>query len=84
MVLIHVKSADEKNQFLFEAQTTASIGELREELIDLHNLRLKTLQLSDACKGLAAHGPLRPEETRGLTEEVRLVHVKYVLLLLAP
>nr|CEL67885.1 TPA: Uncharacterized protein C21orf59 [Neospora caninum Liverpool] len=70
MVLIHVKTSDEKNQFLYEAQTSVSIGELLQELIELHNLRLKTIHLSDACKGLAAHGPLRPEETRGLTAEV--------------
>ncbi|KYF46606.1 putative protein c21orf59 [Toxoplasma gondii TgCatPRC2] len=70
MVLIHVKTSDEKNQFLYETQTSVRIGHLQEELIELHNLRLKTIYLSDACKGLSAHGPLRPEETRGLTAEV--------------
>ncbi|PFH35635.1 putative protein c21orf59 [Besnoitia besnoiti] len=70
MVLIHVKTTDEKNQFLFETQAAVRVNELREELVDLYNLRLQTLQLADACKGLAAHGPLRPEETRGLTAEV--------------
>merc|ERR1712118_652721 len=37
---------------------------------EVHNLRLKVLRLAISCKELAKHGPLRPEETRGLSDSI--------------
>eukprot|EP00916_Digyalum_oweni_P006215 GHVL01010738.1.p1 GENE.GHVL01010738.1~~GHVL01010738.1.p1 ORF type:complete len:288 (+),score=46.85 GHVL01010738.1:60-923(+) len=70
MVLLHVKGLSDSNQFLYETSLTTKVSDLLDELTEIHNMRLKTLRLSDACKGLAAYGPLRPEEMRGLSSGV--------------
>ena len=68
MVILHVKR--NAHEFLFETTTSIAVSELVRQLSDLHNARLKVLRLSAALRALAAHGPLRPEETRGLSKEV--------------
>lgn len=68
MVLLDVKRGEKKNEFLFETTVKANVGDLTRELCDLHNLRLKVLRLAGTCKELAKHGPLRPEETRGISD----------------
>ncbi|CDJ40149.1 hypothetical protein, conserved [Eimeria tenella] len=70
MVLLHVKTADDSNQFLFEVETKEKVRDIMHELTSLHLKRIQTLKLADAAEALATYGPLRPEETRGLTEEV--------------
>eukprot|EP00919_Chromeraceae_sp_WS-2016_P013202 GHVR01030866.1.p1 GENE.GHVR01030866.1~~GHVR01030866.1.p1 ORF type:complete len:289 (+),score=81.89 GHVR01030866.1:44-910(+) len=70
MVILHVKRPTDKNTFLFETTTSISCKTLLEQLVELHDLRLKTLRFADAIDGLACHGPLRPEEARGLSDEV--------------
>jgi len=68
MVLLDVKRGEKKNEFLYETTVKTNVGDLLKELCDLHNLRLKVIRLSLAGKELAKHGPLRPEETRGISD----------------
>ncbi|KAL8424765.1 hypothetical protein Efla_001354 [Eimeria flavescens] len=70
MVLLHVKTADDRNQFLFETTAKEKVKNIVEAVTSIHLTRLQALKSSEAAEALAAHGPLRPEETRGLTEEV--------------
>ncbi|CAD2090305.1 conserved protein, unknown function [Plasmodium vinckei brucechwatti] len=68
MVLIYVKMSDESHSFLYETNVNNLIKNLKEDLINIYNLRCKILKLLDASLELAKHGPLRPEEFRGLAE----------------
>jgi len=70
MVILDVKRTEKKNEFLFETTVKIDVKDLLRELCDLHNLRLKVLRLSVTCKELAKHGPIRPEETRGISSEI--------------
>ncbi|KAF4676614.1 eukaryotic translation initiation factor 3 subunit E [Perkinsus olseni] len=70
MVVLHVKRTSPKGEFLFETTAGISVTDLKKQLVELHNKRIKCLRLADALRELAKHGPLRPEETRGLSEEV--------------
>lgn len=70
MVLLEVKRSDKKNEFMYETTTKIPVEELIGELVDLHNLRLKVQRLAMSCRELAKHGPIRPEETRGLSDSV--------------
>lgn len=70
MVLLHVKTADEQHQFLFETKTSETVKDVISAVTTLHLTRLKALKVADAAEAVATYGPLRPEETRGLTEEV--------------
>jgi len=69
-VILDVKRSEKRNEFLFETTVKISISELLVQLCEVHNLRLKVLRLSGACKELAKHGPLRPEETRGISDDL--------------
>ncbi|SBS94690.1 conserved protein, unknown function, partial [Plasmodium malariae] len=69
MVLIHAKSVEENDQFLYETNVNVLIKELKEELVNVRNLRCKILKLLEASLDLAKHGPLRPEELRGISDE---------------
>lgn len=73
MVILDVKRSEKKSEFLFETTVKASAADTLKDLCDLHNLRLKVMRLSMACKELAKHGPLRPEETRGISEDLSKV-----------
>lgn len=70
MVLLHVKTADDRNQFLFETTAKEKIKDIVKAVTSIHLTRLQALKVADAAEALATYGPLRPEETRGLTEEV--------------
>jgi len=70
MVILDVKRDEKKNEFLFETTVKSNVGDALRELCEVHNLRLKVLRLAMSCKELAKHGPLRPEETRGLSDEI--------------
>ncbi|KAL8272478.1 hypothetical protein Esti_003601 [Eimeria stiedai] len=70
MVLLHVKTADDRNQFLFETTTKEKVKDIVCAVTSIHLTRLQALKTAQAAEALATHGPLRPEETRGLTEEV--------------
>lgn len=73
MVILDVKRSEKKNEFLFESTVKANIGDLLRELCEVHNLRLKVLRLALTCKELAKHGPIRPEETRGISDDLSKV-----------
>lgn len=70
MVILDVKRSEKKNEFLFETSVKANVGDTLQKLCEVHNLRLKVLRLAVSCKELAKHGPLRPEETRGIGDEI--------------
>jgi|Transcript_15918 hypothetical protein len=70
MVILHVKRSDKKNEFLVETSVKSGVADVINELCEVHNLRLKVLRLAMSCKELAKHGPLRPEETRGIGDEI--------------
>ena len=70
MVVLIVKRTNARDEYLFETTVSASIDSLRSDLCEIHNGRIKVLRLSAAVRELAAHGPLRPEETRGLSSDV--------------
>ena len=66
MVLINYKKTD-NNQFLFDIPADTQISQVLIEVTKINNLRVKLKLLIDSVKGLAEHGPLRPEILRGLT-----------------
>jgi len=70
MVIIDVKRSEKKNEFLYETTVKIGCDELLRDLCELHNLRLKVLRLAVTCKELAKHGPIRPEETRGISDDL--------------
>uniref|UniRef100_A0A7S1WRV9 Uncharacterized protein n=1 Tax=Alexandrium catenella TaxID=2925 RepID=A0A7S1WRV9_ALECA len=73
MVILDVKRSEKKNEFLFETTVKTSVADLLKELCEVHNLRLKVLRLAVTCKELAKHGPIRPEETRGISDDLSKV-----------
>lgn len=73
MVILDVKRSEKKNEFLYETTVKMNVGDLLQELCEVHNLRLKVLRMSFCLKELAKHGPLRPEETRGISDDLSKV-----------
>jgi len=73
MVILDVKRSEKKNEFLYETTVKLGISELLQELCEVHNLRLKVLRVAATCKELAKHGPIRPEETRGISDDLSKV-----------
>lgn len=70
MVILDVKRSEKKNEFLFETTVKANVSDVLKEVCEVHNLRLKVLRLAITCKELAKHGPIRPEETRGISDGI--------------
>lgn len=70
MVLLHVKRGDKDNHFLMEVRATESISQVQKEMTELHNIRIKVLRLALCMRELGKHGPMRPEETRGITSDI--------------
>jgi len=73
MVILDVKRSEKKNEFLYETTVKIPISDLLKDLCELHNLRLKVLRVAVTCKELAKHGPIRPEETRGISDDLSKV-----------
>lgn len=73
MVILDVKRSEKKNEFLYETTVKIGVNELLMELCEVHNLRLKVLRIAMTCKELAKHGPIRPEETRGISDDLSKV-----------
>jgi len=71
MVILHVKKGEKKSEYLVETLTTKTVDEVKAELVEVHNLRIKVLRMSMALRELGKHGPLRPEETRGLSDDTK-------------
>lgn len=60
-----MKKSDQ-NQFLFESSVKKTVAEVKKDLVDVNNLRLKVDRLAVSLEELASKGPLKPEELRGL------------------
>jgi len=73
MVILDVKRSEKKNEFLYETTVKIAVKTLLQELCEVHNLRLKVQRLAVTCKELAKHGPIRPEETRGISDSLNTV-----------
>jgi hypothetical protein len=73
MVLLHIKRGNDKNEFLFESTVQKNVQEVVQDAVEVHNLRLKVQRLAVSMQELAKHGPIRPEETRGLSDETSKV-----------
>ena len=78
MVLLHLKIS-EKNQFLLEVSTLQDCTDIIKDvvlsisiLIIVNNLRVKIDLLAMNIENLMKHGPLKPEDTRGLKETEEL------------
>jgi hypothetical protein len=80
MVQINYKKTD-YNQFFFEVPATTQVDQVIAELVEgsfslnflkflVNNLRCVISRLADAMEELAKNGPLRPEETRGLSDDM--------------
>lgn len=41
MVVIHCKRGDKENEFLCELKTTQSVDDVKKDLVELHNMRIK-------------------------------------------
>ena len=72
MVMFHMKRDNQKNHFLFETKLTMKVDDFIKEICELHNMRIKVQRLSQSCLELGKHGPIRPEETRGLSGDTRI------------
>eukprot|EP01027_Heterolobosea_sp_BB2_P002234 GEZU01003347.1.p1 GENE.GEZU01003347.1~~GEZU01003347.1.p1 ORF type:complete len:298 (-),score=75.85 GEZU01003347.1:211-1104(-) len=69
MVQIHLKQSDE-DQFLFEVPAVSSMDDVIRQIAEVHNLRLKLRRLTTAAEELAKYGPMKPEEQRGLEDDI--------------
>jgi len=69
MVFIHYKKTD-YDQFFYQTTTDVKVEQLIEELAEINNTRVKLDRLCISIQDLAAHGVLKPEETRGLPYEM--------------
>jgi hypothetical protein len=72
MVLIHIKKTD-TNQFIYSAPLTTPVEDLISQLVNsnsylVNNLRIKADRLAVFVEELVKHGPLKPEDQRGLSE----------------
>ena len=71
MVLLHFKIA-EKNQFIYSVPATTPITDIIRGAVEINNLRCKIDTLCMVTEELIKHGPLKPEEYRGLKETENL------------
>jgi hypothetical protein len=62
----------EKNQFLHEATTQQDCTDIIKEVVLINNLRVKIDLLAMYIENLMKHGPLKPEDSRGLKETENL------------
>jgi hypothetical protein len=75
MVLLHIKRGHEKNTFLFESTVQKSVTDVIADAVQVHNLRLKVQRLAMTMIELAKHGPVRPEEARGLSDDGKVAEL---------
>ena len=67
MVLLHFK-VNEKNQFICELPSTTEISEVIKQGVTINNYRCLIDSICMTMEDLLKYGPLKPEETRGLSE----------------
>lgn len=63
---------NDRNQYLHESPHSTKIEDLIRELVLINNLRGKVDMIACQIEELLKHGPLKPEELRGLSETVDL------------
>lgn len=68
MVTLQLKKNDE-TLFVYITKTAVQTDDLIAELVELVNSRAKLLRLTSACDDLIEHGPLKPENEWGLSED---------------
>eukprot|EP00742_Colponemidia_sp_Colp-10_P005332 GILJ01005697.1.p1 GENE.GILJ01005697.1~~GILJ01005697.1.p1 ORF type:complete len:309 (-),score=56.47 GILJ01005697.1:102-989(-) len=71
MVLLHVKKSD-KQEFLFECSVNDQVDDVTKQVCAIHNLRMKMERLVGAAAELADHGPIKPEDQRGISDEEQI------------
>ncbi|GIQ82727.1 protein of unknown function DUF2870 [Kipferlia bialata] len=70
MVLFRFKtSADKRIEYLYETTTETEVSAATEECLKMNNQMILIHALADSIKDLAAHGPMRTPEERGLGED---------------
>ena len=73
MVLINLKlstAASSNDGFLYETTSSTKVDDLIENLVQIHNARLRSCLIIDAVRGLATHGVMKPPEDAGIEEVV--------------
>jgi cilia- and flagella-associated protein 298 len=69
MVFLVIKRPD-NSEFLYETVTSTSVQSLLQDVVSIFSHRERVVNLCMAITQLAKHGPIRPEETRGLSGDV--------------
>jgi hypothetical protein len=75
MVLIHFKKTEE-DSFLYEALTTDANDDVVRTLAELHNKRQRIRRLVHEARELAYHGPAKPEDQQGYSQEEMEAHMQ--------
>jgi len=65
MVVVHLKRAED-NQFLYECSVEDSVGHVQDELLKIHNTRIRVLRLADSVEELAQYGPSKTQAEQGI------------------
>ena len=70
MVMIHLKSAltDSNDEFLFETKTSSGVDSLIDQVVKIHNSRLRANLIVDTVRGLSMYGLMKQnpdDETSG-------------------
>ena len=65
-VVKRTSKEDASSEFVYVTNCSVSTETLLTEIVEVCNQRQSVLRLAAAVAALAAHGPLRPEETRGI------------------
>lgn len=75
MVLLHYKKTDH-NQFLYQVPGNTIVGDAMQDIIEsksfiypVNNMRIQLDIFACSLEELATHGPLKPEEIRGLNDQ---------------
>jgi len=72
MVLLHVKRS-EKESWLYETPAATDVDTVVNDLVRVHNMRLKVNRLTHAAGELALYGPMKLPEQQGLDDETPLL-----------
>ncbi len=67
MVKLHVKQGTE--EFIYETKVTASVDAVTREIAVMHNLKTQLSRFCEQLRQLARHGPMKPLDQRGLSED---------------
>eukprot|EP00164_Ancoracysta_twista_P002757 GFYU01003667.1.p1 GENE.GFYU01003667.1~~GFYU01003667.1.p1 ORF type:complete len:292 (-),score=109.81 GFYU01003667.1:244-1119(-) len=67
MVVVHLKVRD-ADQFLYEAPTGTSNDILTREVVDVWNMRHRSIRLVEHCQDLCNHGPYKHPDNHGIDD----------------